>query len=289
VTTGRTSLPPGMFHSSPVTAETILAHPDLPAARRAHIEAYLELCDGNPFHNRLMMETSRTLVLAVIMVMHASARPDDHRTWPTPGRLKENMARFGLSSSRRIDDLLARFRHTGFLDIVPAPDDGRSRLLAPTEAMLAYDRSHTRVLYMPLATMFPGPLYQPFIDRDPATHLASRRAGFGHLASSARIVAAHPDAMLFASRDGGYPVMMVLALDADRGTTHSYSAIGDRFGISRTHVRNLFHAAEARGLVRLHGRGGRDVEVLPALVGVFDRFMADVMVEHDSIARQALA
>ena len=154
--------------------------------------------------------------------------------------------------------------------------------------MLAYDRSHTRVLYMPLARMFPGPLYQPFIDRDPARHLASRRAGFDHLASSARIVAANPDAMLFCSRDGGYPVMMVLALDADRGATQSYSAIGDRFGISRTHVRNIIHAAEARGLVCLHGRGGRDVEVLPALVSAFDRFMADVMVEHDSIARQAL-
>jgi biotin operon repressor len=275
-----------MRHDAPLTAEIILAHPALPAARRAYIEAYLGLCDGNPFHNRLMMETARTLVLAIIMVMHAAARPEDRTTWPTLGRLKAHMAGFGVSSGRRIDALVARFRQIGFLTTAPAPDDRRTRLLLPTEAMLAYDRSHTRVLYMPLATMFPGPLYQPFIDLDPAVHLASRRAGFDHLISSAGIVARNPDAMLFGTHDGGYPVMMVLIAGAD-GEPLSYAAIADRFGISRTHVRNLVLASEARGLVRLQGRGGHRVDVLPQLVDAFDRFMADIMVEHDSIARQA--
>lgn len=275
-----------MRHVPAVTADHILAHPEFPAARRAHIAAYLELCDGNPFHNRLLMETARTLVLAVIMVMHATSRQNDRRTWPTLGRLKTHMAGFGLSSGRRIDALVARFRQIGFLTTSAAPDDRRTRLLLPTEAMLAYDRSHTRVLYTPLAQLFPGPLYQPFMDRDPAAHLASRRAGFDHLASSACIVARNPDAMLFCGRDGGYPVMMVLVAEP-AGAHASYAAIGDRFGISRTHVRNMVLAAQAHGLVRLHGRGGHQVEVLPPLVQAFDRFLADIMVEHVSIARQA--
>jgi len=44
-----------------------------------------------------------------------------------------------------------------------------------------------------------------------------------------------------------------------------YADVGDRFGVSRTHVRQLLTAAEC-WLVKLHARGGRRVENPPAAV-----------------------
>jgi anti-sigma factor RsiW len=42
-----------------------------------------------------------------------------------------------------------------------------------------------------------------------------------------------------------------------------YADASDRFGVSRTHVRSLMETAQAAGLVKLIGRGGRRVEIVP--------------------------
>jgi DNA-binding FadR family transcriptional regulator len=45
--------------------------------------------------------------------------------------------------------------------------------------------------------------------------------------------------------------------------------------VSRTHVRKILQEVEGGGLVRLMKRGGGFVEIAPALVQAFDRFVAD--------------
>ena len=57
--------------------------------------------------------------------------------------------------------------------------------------------------------------------------------------------------------------------------------LGDRFGVSRTHVRKLLVAAEQAGLVKLHARGGHRVEILPRLWSSYDRGLATGMYVHD--------
>jgi DNA-binding FadR family transcriptional regulator len=60
-----------------------------------------------------------------------------------------------------------------------------------------------------------------------------------------------------------------------------YAEVGDRFGVSRTHVRKLLVAAEERGLVKLHARGGRRLEILPRLWSSHDRGITGGMYLHD--------
>ena len=67
----------------------------------------------------------------------------------------------------------------------------------------------------------------------------------------------------------------------------SYTDIGARFGVSRTHVRTLLQDAEQAGLVALTGQGGRFVELKPAILRAFDRFIADGMSGHDLLYRIA--
>lgn len=61
-----------------------------------------------------------------------------------------------------------------------------------------------------------------------------------------------------------------------------YADVGDRFGVSRTHVRSLLVAAQDAGLVRLHARGGHRVEILPRMWSCTDRGMAIGMYLNDA-------
>jgi hypothetical protein len=62
----------------------------------------------------------------------------------------------------------------------------------------------------------------------------------------------------------------------------SYAGVGDRFGVSRTHVRKLLIAAEEIGLVKLSTRGDLRVELLPRLWSSHDRAIAVGMYIHDT-------
>jgi hypothetical protein len=62
-----------------------------------------------------------------------------------------------------------------------------------------------------------------------------------------------------------------------------YADVGDRFRVSRTHVRKLLVAAEEIGLVKLHARGSHRVEILPRLWSTHDRGISGGMYLHDMI------
>src|SRR5262249_48311966 len=94
--------------------------------------------------------------------------------------------------------------------------------------------------------------------------------------------------MLFFNRAAGYPVIAALLQAAMRAGNDPHAAVpygevGDRFGVSRTHVRKLLIAAEEARLVKLHGRGGHGVEILPRLWSRHDRGIAAGMYLHDMI------
>ena len=61
----------------------------------------------------------------------------------------------------------------------------------------------------------------------------------------------------------------------------AYADVGERFGVSRTHVRKLLVAAEGAGLVKPHARRGHRVEILPRLCSSHDRGIAGGMYLHD--------
>jgi hypothetical protein len=104
--------------------------------------------------------------------------------------------------------------------------------------------------------------------------------------SAARLMATIPDVMLFFNHAGGSMVMTALlqaAMEADDPhATLAYTEVGDRFGISRTHVRRLLMEAQGAGLVKLHGRGGRRVEILPRFWNSHDRGLAIGMYLNDA-------
>jgi DNA-binding MarR family transcriptional regulator len=243
-------LPP--FHSS----EGILAHRRFPLARDEFVKAILALYEHKPFLNRLLLEASRTVLVCIIMCLDARYDEADRATWPTLRLVAKAMAEHRLASASRVQDLVSRFVKTGYLEQRAAPRDRRVRILTPTKKMIAQDQDFLVSHHVPLQILYPKPGYGLIMSRDPAFQVKQRLVSRDLFALGAQILAGNPIIMLFQGRDAGVMILLkLIAMAKAQGGTKplkiSYSDLGGRFGVSRTHVRNLLEAAEEMGLVHL--------------------------------------
>lgn len=279
-----------------ITVENILDHPRLEQARRAYLDSFVKVYEGDPFMVRLLIESGRFFVYYIVLLLESAYDPARRETWPTIGLVKETMAAFGLgrASDRHIDHLLARLCTVGCLETHPSEHDGRIRILTTGEKLRQHDRDWLVANYTPLALLYPHHDYSRVLQRDPQFQVVHRRASIPFMGLGAALMADIPDVMMFFDHAAG-PVVVSALLQAamaqggDTSATVSYADIGDRFGVSRTHVRQLLAAAEERGLLKLHARGGRRVELLPRMWTSHDAGMARGMYFHDVLYLAATA
>jgi hypothetical protein len=272
-----------------VSLAEILENPRFPDARKLYLDRFLGVYGHDPFLVRLLIESGRFLVYHLAVVLDAGQDPVRRETWFTVGRLKQRIAESGMgASARQVDHLVARLREVGFLDVVPSDKDRRLRLLKPTEKMLAHDRDWLAAHHAPLTLLCPQNDYGPVMRRDPAFQILHRRTAMAFWPHGMKLLASVPDMMLFFCRAGGHMVLAALLQAAMTDPDHPHTAvpyadIGDRFGVSRTHVRQLLVAAQDAGLVNLKARGGHRVEILPRLWASYDRSIAGGMFLHDLV------
>jgi DNA-binding MarR family transcriptional regulator len=277
------------FHST----EEILAHPRFSLARDEFVKAILALYEHKPFLNRLLLEASRTVLLVVIMCLYARYDETNRASWPTLGLVADAMAAHQLASVRRVRDLVSRLIKSGYLELRATPLDRRVRILVPTAKMIAQDQDFLVYHHLPLQILFPDPGYALIMQRDRAFQWKQRLVSRDLFALGAQKLAGNPIIMLFMGRDAGVMILIkMIHMSGGRSSTApfevSYSDLGERFGVSRTHVRELLVEAEAMGLVRLSKGRSRLVELKPSLLEAFDRFVADAMSGFDLCYQLAL-
>lgn len=268
--------------------DEIASHPLLPQARRAYLQSFLDVYEGDPFLIRLLLQAGRFLVFHCAMVLESSQDPARRETWFTVAALKQQLALFGFASARQVDHLLARLQEVGFLEQRRAPSDGRVRLLATTDKLRSHHADWLAAHYVPLATLYPTHDYAPVLKRDRVYHTLHCCACLPFTPASARMMMTLPDTMLFFSHAAGPLIqnaVLKAAMDAEDPTAAApYLDAADRFGVSRTHVRNLMETAQAAGLVKIVGRGGRSIEILPRFWSSYDRGLAVGMYLHDAVS-----
>ncbi|MEA2910206.1 MAG: hypothetical protein QOJ15_2287 [Bradyrhizobium sp.] len=245
-----------------VGIEDIVNHPRLAQARKVYLDRFLDVYGGDPFLVRLLIESGRFIVYFIASTLEAAQDPARPETWLTIGLLKRTMGLFGLASGRHIDHLIARLCEVGYMEARVSETDRRVRLLKPTDAFRAHDRDWIAAHFAPLAVLYPQHDYSYVMRRDPKFHAAYRRTGMAFLPLGARLFSAVPDMTLFMNRAGGYMVIAsLLQITMTQGDqSHAavpYADVGDRFGISRTHVRKLLVTAEGAGLVKPDVAWGR--------------------------------
>jgi hypothetical protein len=232
--------------------------------------------------------------MSVIMCLYARYDAADRATWPTLRLVADSMAEHRLASPSRVQDLVSRLVKAGYVQARPAPADRRVRILAPTKKMIAQDQDFLVSHHTPLQILFPDPGYEQIMTRDPAFQLKQRLVSRDLFALGAKILASNPIMMLFQGRDAGVMILIkMIDLAKVQGSAQggaqggavplevSYSDLGGRFGVSRTHVRKLLEAAEELDLVRLTRAAGQFVELKPKVLQAFDRLVADAMSGFD--------
>jgi hypothetical protein len=156
---------------------------------------------------------------------------------------------------------------------------------------MSLDREWLYYHYLPLRLLFPDSYAEP-VARDPLFQRAQRLVALEFTAKGADIMARNPAVMRFMGRDSGILVLIkLIQMEMSTGDSKqglSYSDIGVRFGISRTHVRGLLEEAAQHGDVSLSGRGGHLIELQPSMLQAFDRFLADAMSGHDMLYKLTL-
>jgi DNA-binding MarR family transcriptional regulator len=267
--------------------EEIVNHPRLPEARRAYIASFADLYGGDPFLVRLLLQAGRFLVFLTAAVLEAAQDPARRETWFTVSALKRELALYGFASGRQVDHLLARLCEVGFMEQTRAPKDGRVRLLATTDKLRGHHAEWLATHYVPLATLYPDHDYGPVLSRNRAFNVLHCSKCLPFHPVSARLMMTLPDTMLFFAHAAGPLIqnaVLKAAMDSsDPAAAIPYMDVADHFGVSRTHVRNLMNSAETAGLVRITGRGGRSIEILPRHWTSYDRGLAVGMYLHDAV------
>ncbi len=276
------------------TSGEILTHPDYARMRPRYIAATVACYEIATFPGGWQSAAYRVAVISAIICLHAAWDPADRATWPTLARLKEAGASFGLSSPRQIDDLIARLVETGHVVLERPAADGRLRLLVPTDKLLAWDRVLLSSYYGVLQDLYPDPGYGPAVACDPALHWAHRRVSVATFDVIGRFIAQNGDILPFLQMYQGFQVLVrvILLREADARAAireSDFSDIVARFGVSRSHVRNILAAAEAGGLLTSGGRGLKDLAPTARGLAAVDRFIADTLSSHDMTYRMALA
>ncbi|WEJ58111.1 hypothetical protein [Devosia sp. FJ2-5-3] len=279
------------------TTEDILSHPRFALARNHYMRVMIDSYKADTALRHLMHEMGRNVLFNIILGQDALKNPDDPSTWPSVGSLRDVFMPFGLSSPRSFDDTLARMQIIGLIEIIPAPDDRRRRLVVPTEKMIREDLIWLADHMSPLAVLFPErDDYLPALSHDREHQCAQRIISTQNYGEAYEILTPTDPILALLLRQDAMKILFSYMLAAqDTGGSRAslpYQDVANRTSTSRTHVRNLLYDLEKMDMVKLHQRGGRDVEITPALWSIIDYFLAKSMSGHDlvwQVARQIVA
>ncbi|WP_246733248.1 hypothetical protein [Methylobacterium sp. BTF04] len=275
------------------TASEILSHSKFEEAREVYIARTARVYATDVFPTRMSVDAGRVLIFGAIICLHARHDPSDRETWPTLKLLKTVLVPFGLNSPRLVDDVVGRLVQTGYLELPQIAADRRLRSLQPTEKLLAWDREWIAAYHAPLDVLYPDPGYAGPRLRDEAFQAVQRRAAIAIFPISARILSKNPEMRFFLTMASGNDIMLALfgmgaGQPDSRIRSSSFAVIGQRFGLSRSHVRNVVRAAEERGFAARTGPRGQYVQLTPKWRAAFDRFIAETLSSSDLTYRMAL-
>lgn len=275
------------------SVEEILAHPDFPAARALFVAEHAKVYEAGTFPAQLGADIGRVTTLAIIVCLHAAYDPADRATWPTLNRLKDQVARFGFASPRLIDDFVARLGQTGYVAMERQPEDSRVRLLKPTERLLAWDREWIAAHFAPLALLYPDPGYGPPGRRDPAFQAVHAGAALAAFDAIIAMTWSNLEIVFFLSATSALIILLSFfamggADPESRIRESDLAHLAPRFGVSRTHIRNILAVARERGFLIRSGPRNAFIRLTPRWSTAFDRFIADSLAQSDLTYRLAL-
>ena len=210
----------------------------------------LALYRGNRLLNMLINDRGRMVIGYLSLYLHEGGAPDGRGSGFGVGQLKALCAAAGLASPGRTAAMLALMRMSGHIASASAAEDKRRHILVPTESCAPRIATAGSVV-AGLREVRPDAAAAFDLD-DPEFVAAYVRVTADHFLAGFRLIEVAPDMELFLDRNAGLMVLFstLLAGNSDdtvpprRPVPLSISALANRFGVSRPHVRTLLRDAE---------------------------------------------
>ncbi len=165
--------------------------------------------------------------------------------------------------------------------------DKRVRRIVPSEPLISTSVNHMSVLMRAVDLVWPG---SNFADRTAGdSDFFARtflRTGQKYL-EGADPLRPFSDVRHFTSKDAGTFLLNTLVfaclghnarLTPETEFSISYAEIAQSSGVSRTHVRNVIEAAEARGLITNRGEGGKSMRLTAQMIESYEQYFSCLLI-----------
>lgn len=253
--------------------------------------------EGDPYFAKYIGDVGNVLIENAVLYFHLLKKHENSGAGATLGKVQLVAFAHGFASPRRVTMYVKRMVQTGRLSYSADVEDKRVRRIVPCEPLIATSVHQMSVLLRAVDVLWPGRGY------------ADRCAGdgdfFGRLIlrcgekylNGADPVRPFSDVRHFTSKDAGTFLLNALVygclgrdnrLSSENEFSVGYSEIAQSLGVSRTHVRNVIEAAEARGLISHLGEGGKSMRLTPKMIEAYEKYFACLLILARSAAEQAI-
>ena len=265
---------PGFVPSQWVSETEFLAlrsHPALPQAVASFAEWLIRTYSHSRMLNLLLVDRGRLLLGFYVLYLDVLPRPGTQESGATLSAVQTLCRNTGLCSAGRAASMIALMRFGGYVTQAADPNDRRRRILVPTQRLVdIYNRNWVQQ-FEAMAPVFPDAAFVPRWLERPSFRTEFLRA-LGTLYTEGFRVVEHAPVLKPAVESNAAVLMLTtLALRQINGSGRpgeivplSVSAIARRFSVSRAHVRNVLHVAEAASLI-IHRPDAGGIVIQPAL------------------------
>jgi DNA-binding MarR family transcriptional regulator len=262
---------------SDARAAQLLNHPNFAKAVRLYVRMTLDACRQDLAVTKLFGNTTQHVAFSLIATLSARAAQIEGAPPLTSTRLIAEIAGMGFSAHGKIETLINRMIDQGLIERKRWADDGRVKLLQPTDAFLAMDSVLNMMHAAPAALLSDDPLVHAIAAGDRRAMRLMRSAAMPNVEEAGAMLQRAPAIALFVMSEAGWLILLTLvdAIWRDDVRGRRFEAIAKSCAVTRPHVRNLFLNARDQGL--LHETAPGIFLLAPDFVHVFEAWLAEVL------------
>lgn len=245
----------------------------------ALIPAYFS---NNLILNKVVTEAWRFQILVYALHLHDTRDPSDPRTGLTYSSLQKICARQNIASAGRVSAILGLMRLGGYVKAQRSALDSRIVHLVPSEKFVMVVEGWNRCIFQIIDAITPDARLTACHKEQPGFGREMRRRGAETLLSGWNLLDPFPEVFHFVSSDGGWMLLLTCIAETVRTSSGGQIApvaidlqpFGKRFGVSRSHLRQLLQSAFEAGLLDAPPRNGAHILLSPQLIASFLACMA---------------
>lgn len=250
-----------------LTLEEIAGHPALHRSVRVQAQAMNQTYEINPRLASVFATQQRWLMAHIGLALHFRREPNDYRKQLTAARFIDVIRQHDVASRNTADAFIKEMLHYGFIEYLPATQDGRIRPLQPAIASLEPVTLWLMAHLHTLDSLDGGSRLAMFLSRPDALAMVQPRIADGLLLSNP-VREPKKTFSLFTWLNNGGVVMdwLISSVDPDHANLDRIPtgivSIGDFarwLKLSRTHLARKLRAAEELGSVGWLGQRGNSV------------------------------